>query len=124
MTVSGVIPQIRTTNLGESIDFYVSKLGFELEFTYRDFYAGIRVSDQSFHVKLVDHEDPSIPFVADHGHLHLYFTTDDVDGEAQRLRRNGVLLREDVANTPWGTREFSVLDNQGHVLCFGQGVSE
>ena len=121
MTVSGVIPQIRTTNLDESIDFYVSKLGFELGFKYSDFYAGIKAGDQSFHLKLVDTEDPSIAFVSDGGHLHLYFTTDDVDAEAQKLRRNGVVFRGEVADTPWGTREFWVIDNQGHVLCFGQG---
>ena len=51
MAVSGVIPQLRTTNLDESIDFYVGKLGLELA---------------------------------------------------------------------WGTREFFVADNQGHVVCFGQ----
>jgi catechol 2,3-dioxygenase-like lactoylglutathione lyase family enzyme len=122
MTVSGVIPQLRTTNLEESIDFYVSKLGFALGFKHSDFYAGIKVGDQSFHLKLVDHTDPSIAYVAEEGHLHLYFTTDDVDGEAQRLRRNGVLLQGDIANTPWGTREFWVLDNQGHLLCFGQAA--
>lgn len=120
MTVSGVIPQIRTTNLDESIDFYVSKLGFELAFRYSDFYAGIRVGDQLLHLKRVDSADPSIAFVSDGGHLHLYFTTDDVDAQAQKLKRNGVVLREEVADTPWGTREFWVVDNQGHVLCFGQ----
>ena len=120
MTVSGVIPQIRTTNLAESIDFYVSKLGFALGFKYADFYAGIRVGDQSFHLKLVDTADPSIGFVSDGDHLHLYFTTDDVEAEAQKLRRNGVVFRREVADTPWGTREFWVVDNQGHVLCFGQ----
>jgi catechol 2,3-dioxygenase-like lactoylglutathione lyase family enzyme len=124
MTVSGVIPQIRTTNLDESIDFYVSKLGFELGFKYNDFYAGIKVGDQSIHVKLVDTEDPSIPFVSDEGHLHLYFTTDEVDADAKRLKRNGVVFRQEVTDTPWGMREFSVVDNQGHVLCFGQGSAD
>jgi catechol 2,3-dioxygenase-like lactoylglutathione lyase family enzyme len=124
MTVSGVIPQIRTTNLDESIEFYVSKLGFELAFKYDDFYAGINTGGQLFHLKLVDTEDPSIVFVSDGDHLHLYFTTDDVDAEARKLKRNGVALRRDVADTSWGTREFSVVDNQGHVLCFGQGNEE
>ena len=54
MPVYGVIPQLRTTNLADSIDFYVSKLGFALEFQYSDFYAGIKVGQQSFHLKLVD----------------------------------------------------------------------
>jgi catechol 2,3-dioxygenase-like lactoylglutathione lyase family enzyme len=120
MTVSGVIPQLRTTNLAASIDFYVAKLGFALDFTYDDFYAGIRAGDQLLHLKLVDAPDPSIAFVSNGGHLHLYFATDDVDAEARRLRRNGVVLRDDIADTPWGTREFSVVDDQGHVLYFGQ----
>jgi catechol 2,3-dioxygenase-like lactoylglutathione lyase family enzyme len=120
MTILGVTPQLRTTSLDDSIDFYVSKLGFVLDFRYRDFYAGIRVGAQSFHLKLVDAEDPSIAFVREEDHLHLYFQTDDADADAERLRRNGVELRLDVADTEWGTREFWVDDNQGHRLCFGQ----
>jgi catechol 2,3-dioxygenase-like lactoylglutathione lyase family enzyme len=123
MTVLGVVPQLRTTSLDESIDFYVSKLGFVLEFRYSDFYAGIKVGTQSFHLKLVDSQDPGIPFVSEEGHLHLYFPIDDADAEAQRLRRNGVMLREGVDDTQWGTREFWVHDNQGHVLCFGQRLA-
>ncbi len=123
MTVSGVIPQLRTTNLDDSIDFYVSKLGFALEFRYSDFYAGIKVGAHSFHLKLIDSTDPSIAFVSEEGHLHLYFPTDDVDAEAERLRRNGVVLRGDVADTEWGTREFWIQDNQGHVLYFGQRLA-
>lgn len=123
MTVLGVIPQLRTTSLDESIDFYVSKLGFVLEFRYRDFYAGIKVGAQSFHLKLVDSKDPSIAFVSGGGHLHLYFPTDEVDALAQRLQRNGVVLREAVTDTEWDTREFSVEDNQGHVLYFGQRLA-
>ena len=56
--------QIRTTSLDASIDYYVSKLGFELDFRFEDFYAGIRVTDDlSIHLKLVDAPDPSIEFV-------------------------------------------------------------
>jgi catechol 2,3-dioxygenase-like lactoylglutathione lyase family enzyme len=120
MTILGVTPQLRTTSLDDSIDFYVSKLGFVLDFRYRDFYAGIRVGAQSFHLKLVDAEDPSIAFVREEDHLHLYFQTDDADADAERLRRSGVELRLGVADTEWGTREFWVDDNQGHRLCFGQ----
>lgn len=55
MTVSSVVAQLHTTNLAESVSFYTSKLGFELEFEYSDFYAGIRVAEsQLIHLKLVD----------------------------------------------------------------------
>ena len=72
MSVSGVISQIRTTDLDESIAFYTGKIGLELEFRFEDFYAGIRAGDQSFHLKLVDEKDPSIDFVSEGDHLHLY----------------------------------------------------
>lgn len=120
MAVSGVIPQLRTTSLDESIDFYVGKLGLELAFRYEDFYAGIKAGEQVFHLKLVDDLDPSVAFVADGGHFHLYFTTNDVDAEARELKARGVVFRTEVADTAWATREFFVADNQGHVVCYGQ----
>ena len=121
MSVSGVIAQLRTTNLQESIDFYVSTLGFELDFRYSDFYAGIKIADQHLHLKLVDDADPSIGLVADGGHLHLYLPTDDVDEQARHLKSAGVEFLKPPEDTPWGTREFYIADNQGHVLCFSQG---
>lgn len=120
MTVRAVIPQLRTTDLDASIEFYVDRLGFALEFRYGDFYAGIKAGDHTIHLKLADARDPSIPFVAAGDHLHLYFQVDDVAAEAQRLRATGVQFRHQLADTAWGTREFTIVDDQGHLLCFGE----
>jgi catechol 2,3-dioxygenase-like lactoylglutathione lyase family enzyme len=117
---SGVIAQLRTTNLAESIRFYTTKVGFTLEFLYSDFYAGIRAGDQLFHLKLVDEKDPSIEFVDEGGHFHLYFQTADVSAAAATLKQNGVRLENDVHETAWQTREFVIKDDQGHTLYFGQ----
>jgi catechol 2,3-dioxygenase-like lactoylglutathione lyase family enzyme len=124
MSISAIIPQLRTTNLDASLDFYVGKLGFALEFRHGDFYAGIGAGGQTIHLKLVDAQDPSIAFVSAGDHLHLYFTTDDVDAEAARLQRNGVTLRGVPVATAWGTREFSIVDDQGHLLYFGQPMEQ
>ena len=121
MPVTGVITQIRTTNLEESIDFYTSLLGLELDFRYEDFYAAIKAGDNVFHLKLVDKKDPSIKYVSESNHLHLYFTTPDVEDKANQLQANGITLLSEVSEKPWGTKEFSVNDNQGHVIYFGQG---
>ncbi|HYB41453.1 MAG TPA: VOC family protein [Candidatus Methylomirabilis sp.] len=120
MQISGAIPQLRTTDLAASIGFYTAKLGLTLEFRYEDFYAGIRAGHQVFHLKLVDERDPSIEFVDRGGHFHLYLETDDASAAAEELRRSGVRLALDVHDTPWGTREFAVKDDQGHTLYFGQ----
>ena len=120
MTISSVIAQLRTTDLEESVRFYTEKIGLALEFRYEDFYAGIRAGSQVFHLKLVDSKDPSIKFVDDGEHFHLYFGTDDVAALAETLKQRGIRLVQDLHATPWGTRELSIKDNQGHTLYFGQ----
>ncbi len=120
MTISGVTTQLRTTDLAASVRFYTTKVGLALDFQYEDFYAGIRAGRQLFHLKLVDEKDPSIAFVEKGDHFHLYLDTDDADATAAALKGNGIRLVKDVHDTPWGTREFSIKDDQGHTLYFGQ----
>jgi catechol 2,3-dioxygenase-like lactoylglutathione lyase family enzyme len=118
--ISGAIPQLRTTNLAESIHFYTATIGLTLEFQYEDFYAGIRAGSTRFHLKRVDVKDPSIDFVDRGEHFHLYLETDDARAMADALKKRGVRLLKDVHDTPWGTREFAIKDDQGHTLYFGQ----
>jgi catechol 2,3-dioxygenase-like lactoylglutathione lyase family enzyme len=120
MQITSAIPQLRTTNLLESINFYTAKLGLTLDFQYQDFYAGIRAGNQLFHLKLVDEKDPSIDYVDRGDHFHLYFETDDAMVTANALKKNGVHLVKDLHETPWGTIEFAIKDDQGHTLYFGQ----
>ena len=122
MTITAIAPQLRTTDMASSIAFYTEKLGFSIEFNFEDFYVGIRAGGQIFHLKLVDEQDPSIPFVDEGGHLHLYFETDDVAAFAGHLKRNGITLLKDVHETAWQTREIVVHDDQGHTLYFGQAL--
>jgi catechol 2,3-dioxygenase-like lactoylglutathione lyase family enzyme len=120
MPISGAMAQLRTTDLAASIRFYTTRVGLPLDFQYEDFYAGIRAGDQVFHLKRVDEKDPSIEFVDRGGHFHLYLETDDVQAEATAIRAKGVPLVTDVHDTPWGTREFVIKDDQGHTLYFGE----
>ena len=122
MHISRAIPQLRTTDLAESIRFYITKVGLTLEFQYEDFYAAIRAGSQLFHLKLVDEKDPSIEFVDKGEHFHLYLETDDVSAAAAAMKGNGVRLVKDVHETAWGTREFVIKDDQGHTLYFGESL--
>ena len=122
MRITSAIAQLRTTDLGESIRFYTTKVGLTLEFRYEDFYAGIRAGDQIFHLKLVDQKDPSIDFVGEGEHFHLYLQTDDAAAAAEALKQNRVRLVKDLHETAWGTREFAINDDQGHTLYFGEAL--
>lgn len=120
MQITNIIAQLRTTDLAASIRFYTEKLGFDLEFQYDDFYAGVRTGNQVIHLKLVDEKDPSIDFVDLAEHFHLYFQSDDVRVAAEVLQQRGVRLEQEVHDTAWSTREFVIKDNQGHTIYFGQ----
>ena len=96
MRITSAISQLRTTNLAESIRFYTTKVGLTLEFQYQDFYAGIRAGESAL--------SPETRRRA----------------AADALKRNGVRLVKAVHETPWGTREFFIKDDQGHTVYFGE----
>lgn len=120
MPIIKVIAQLRTTDLDASIHFYTARLGLKLAFRHQDFYAGIRVGDQLFHLKQVDRKDPGMEFVHENEHFHLYFQTDDAASTAADLKKQGITPERDVHDTAWGTREFVIRDDQGHTLYFGE----
>ncbi len=120
MQILSATAQLRTTDLEASIRFYTTKVGLTLAFRAQDFYAGIRAGNQLFHLKLVDQKDPSIAYVEDCDHFHLYLETDDAAAAAEALKKNGVRLVRDLCETAWGTIEFVIKDDQGHTLYFGQ----
>lgn len=119
MTVLTITPQLRTTDLDGSIRFYTERVGLELDFRHADFYAGIRSGGGGFHLKRVDSPDPSVAFVEEGGHLHLYLGVDDVDSFAERLRAAGIELIQPPCDTAWGTRELVFHDDQGHTIYAG-----
>jgi catechol 2,3-dioxygenase-like lactoylglutathione lyase family enzyme len=120
MAITGIVAQLRTTDMASSMRFYTEKLGFSVEFQYQDFYAGIRAGSQIFHLKLVDEKDPSITYVDEGEHIHLYFETNGISDFAAHLEAKGVALVKDVHTTPWNTTEFVIHDDQGHTLYFGE----
>ncbi|MFL6467509.1 MAG: VOC family protein [Pyrinomonadaceae bacterium] len=120
MTIKAIVPQLRTTEIASTVSFYTDKLGFTVDFNYQDFYVGIRAGNQTIHLKLVDQKDPSIPYVDDGGHIHLYLETEGVAEFAEELKARGVPMVNDVHETAWSTREFVIHDDQGHTLYFGE----
>jgi catechol 2,3-dioxygenase-like lactoylglutathione lyase family enzyme len=120
MAITGIVPQLRTTDMASSIRFYTEKLGFSVAFNYQDFYTGLRSGNQLLHLKLVDENDPSIPYVEEGEHFHLYLATQGIVEFAAQLQAKGVALVKGVHETPWNTREIVIRDNQGHTLYLGE----
>jgi uncharacterized glyoxalase superfamily protein PhnB len=56
---------------------------------------------------------------ADHG---VYAVVDDVDAHAARAREAGADVFREPADTPYGSREYSARDVEGHLWSFGTYV--
>ncbi|HEY3676663.1 MAG TPA: VOC family protein [Candidatus Tumulicola sp.] len=122
--ISSVIAQLRTNDLERTIRFYTEFLGFDLDFRHEDFYAGVSAGNSIVHLKLDDSDDPSIDYVKQGGHFHLYIETPDAAAVAEALEKKGIELTDKVHETAWGTKEFVVEDDQGHTIYFGQRVTQ
>jgi len=119
MLIARVATQLRVLDLERSVRFYIDRLGFMQEFCYGDFYVGLRAAATALHLKKVDTSDPSISFVQAGDHLHLYLTVSDLDATFKEIRGN-VEVVTPITTKPWGPREFTIRDPDGHTIYIAQ----
>jgi len=113
-----VCPELPAADVGAAASWYRDKLGFNIERLYPE--AGFAI---------VSRDDIEIHFwtckerrIAEH--TSAYFNVDDVDALHATLSEanDGGRLSE-VADRPWGMREFYVWDPDGNLLKFGVSTS-
>jgi len=114
-----VAPVFRVADLARSLSFYCDQLGFELEFTYEGFYAGVQRDGCHVHLKCAP------PLGRDHAafeaaeHIDASFGVYDAQLLASRFASAGAHLSIPIRTMPYGT-EFYVKDPDGYVLGFIQ----
>jgi uncharacterized glyoxalase superfamily protein PhnB len=123
MRIISVTTQLRVVDLERALRFYTETLGFVLEFRFRDFYAGVRSGETLLHLKLVDALDPSIPFVREGDHLHLYLRVTDLDAAFRELETKAEVVYP-ISTKPWGDREFTIRDPDGHTIYLAEAQLE
>ena len=122
MRIASVATQIRVTDLDRALRFYVDTLGFEEEFRFRDFYAGVSGGGTLIHLKKTDALDPSVEFVRAGDHLHLYLRVTDLELAFRELEGKAELVYP-ITTKPWGDREFTIRDPDGHTIYLAQASS-
>jgi len=107
-------------DLGRSVAFYRDVLGFTLDFEVPGW---AFLSRDLFRVMLGECPDAlSAAETGDHSYF-AYVTVEDVDGLYHELSTKGVARVQDIANKPWGMREFGVRTSDGHRIMFGQQIA-
>ena len=108
-TLGAVTPILRVADLEASVAYYVTRLGFELQWRSAPV-ASVRRDRTSLMLCEGDQGQPG---------TWLWIPVSDVDELYAECEARGALLRHPPANYPWGSRECQITDPDGHVLRFG-----
>lgn len=101
-----------------AVDFYTKKLGFWCPFTWGEppTFAGVNLGDN---VQIFLREGTPDP----NGSV-VFFVIGDADELYEFHRANGVEIFEEPSDKPWGFRNYTVRDLEGHYLVFGQRLQQ
>ncbi len=103
----------------KSAAFYVDTLGFQIT---ADLGGWIFVGKDNCTIMLGECPcDRPAGELGSHGYFG-YLRVDDVDGYYKRVKDNGASLLSEVADKPWGMREFGVKTPDGHRIMIGQTI--
>jgi catechol 2,3-dioxygenase-like lactoylglutathione lyase family enzyme len=98
-----------------AVDFYTTKLGFELSFTWGDpvTFAGVHLDK----VQMFLMQGKPAP-----GGTSVYFMVGDADALYDFHRGNGVEIAEPIDDRDYGIRDYTVRDSYGYYLTFGHHI--
>ncbi|QXV65737.1 VOC family protein [Mucilaginibacter sp. 21P] len=109
------VPILASLDEAESIKFYTEKLGF----TFHSAWDGYLIfSRDGISIHLWPCDDPKIPKATG-----CYVNVTEVDKLYQELKpKNIIHPNGDLQDMPWGMRQFSILDNSGNIIHFGEDI--
>ena len=119
-TFRQVQPILGTRDVAKAVRFYVDRLGFTLAFgepTNEGNYVGLRRDDVEVHMQF--------QFDYEMGTTRLRISVDDPDALYEEYKDKSVFHEgTELADTPWGTREFALYDLDGNALTFYRDLKE
>ncbi len=123
-----IAPFFVVDDLQMSLDFYCSKLGFEVAYTGggdgqgKDFFGIVRRDAVMVMLKSITPEIHPQPNHSRHlwARWDAYIHTSDPDSLYREYVARGVSMHSELADSSDGLRAFEVIDNSGYVLCFGR----
>jgi catechol 2,3-dioxygenase-like lactoylglutathione lyase family enzyme len=123
-----IAPFFVVDDLKVSLDFYRSRLGFEVTYTgggngaEEDYFGIVQRDGVMLMLKAITPEIHPQPNHCRHqwARWDAYINASDPDSLYAEYLAKGVPIHSKLADTSDGLRAFEVLDNSGYVLCFGR----
>lgn len=130
--LNSVAPFFIVNDLGATLAFYQSKLGFNVLYQCGgdgngdDYFAIMGRDRVMLMFKAIAPEVHPQPNCSRHewARWDAYISTDDPDSLYAEFVGREVAVHRELANTSDGLRAFEIKDNSGYVLCFGRPADQ
>ncbi len=108
----GVIPVLPVADVGATLDYYRDVLGFSVEGRHQDesgdvIFGSVLCGRANLYLSKTKE-----PIVAN----RCYIFADEVDGLCGAFKARGARILEETADKPWGYRQFTLEDINGHIF--------
>ncbi len=110
-------PLFLVAEINRSIEFYIKELGFEVDFRYEDFYAGIIKDGYSIHLKVSKSSIRKGENKKDNEDIDITFSVTNIEYLYEKLKNQSVEVVQSLRNMPYG-KEFFVADPDGNIIAF------
>ena len=110
-------PQLLVADIDLAIEFYTKKFGFDIDFRYEDFYAGIIKDGYSIHLKADKSSIEERKNRKDHDDLEITFEVDGIESLYEELSNRSVEFSQPLRDMPYG-KEFYVADPDNNIIAF------
>lgn len=118
--LNSIAPQFLVANLRSAIDYYQHQLGFEQKISYEEFYASVIRGNAEIHLKCADQFPGEREHRRTNNHVDALIQITDIESLFEEFKHRGAEILQPIETQPWGTRDFVLLDPDGHILCFMQ----
>src|SRR5437763_11076261 len=102
-------PQFLVADIHRSIEFYIKKLGFDIDFLYEDFYSGIIKDGHSIHLKSGKPLFDDRKNRRNNEDLDIVFSVDNIEDLYEEFSNRFVEFIQPLREMPYG-KEFYVID--------------
>jgi len=110
-------PQLLVADIDRSIEFYTKKLGFDIDFRYEDFYAGIIKDGFSLHLKSGNPSAEERKNKRENEDLDIVFSVESVKDLYNEFLNKSIDIVQPLCDRPYG-KEFYIADPDGYILAF------
>ena len=121
--ITNIAPQFLVDDLDVAIAYYRDKLGFETDFIYESFYAGVSRDGCSIHLKRAPKTMSDRANRKQNEHLDAHIDVRGIESLFEELQSRGAVVIRPLSERPWSSRDFYVEDPDGYILCFSEATA-